>query len=548
MKNIFSAGEVNERLSDVNYGRYIKYAPKEVKEIWQKLHSLSGDDRCVLEALMSRMEDIITGCLDDLCESLEEVSPAGSLCLLPGELLSEVEYIYPKGDGYFLVDRVAWLIAVFGNGEDRGKFCAHKVYDKYLRWACSYFLKIQINSLLQVENYEMSQGVHAERLIMSRLLPMETRIPWVVNEICGQIGNWVNENMSCMSGILGAGVMEKIAKNIDIANSASGTNVENIGCRSIGKMLVKDIPSETLDLFTQDKKLINKRNVESALIGESPTTFPLVKVDGCVRVVNRYAWLQFRDDSFFRVVIGRSSSNSKGDVFEYATTAMLNKCGPRGMEWQSSVELKDPKRGGKGDEIDTFCHLSGVSFVGECKANLLSGSDESVSANFYSTVLERALSQLDVRCRHLTEGWRVNGDGGGEVVGFITTFSSYGGMLWRSTDLSSDSGSTIYSVIPLYSLVLISSVMKTALELKEYLNFRVDLLSRGLEHFDELEVILCFIKRKEITLPDGHEGLIMLRPYELDGQAKLFAPEFNSGNRWKDGFKNIILQHSKPAD
>ena len=134
-------------------------------------------------------------------------------------------------------------------------------------------------------------------------------------------------------------------------------------------------------------------------------------------------------------------------------------------------------------------------------------------------------------------------------MGFITTFSSYGGLLWNATEVGDEKSSENFGIFPLYSLVLAVSALKTPAQLREYLEFRVNSLSHGVKNFDELEYVFGFLSKKDNIINGVKDSeAILFRQYELDDHGVWIDPRVYSHHpNWKDKFLLDLRNYTRPV-
>lgn len=547
-----------QKIIDSAYQTHLQYATKTAKTIWQNyVVSLRKREFQQVEILRKAIEECADDSLQELCSALEEIDPRASLELLLGEFNNRLnEYIVPKGGETFSLARGAWLIGVFGNGTKNGRYEAFKVFNKYVRWVATHLMKLHISSNAFLDDERVLRD-SIKQLEINRHVEPETRMIWITDEITKEIGKWTEANAeSCsISEILNSQIAEQINKNAKDAtyslNEAISKN-RNFLPKAFSDMLLGGVPEELLKKLKAPRLSISPANIQDALNSDLPTFFPIVEVGDEYRVLGRSVWLTKREDALLQLCMKTSPQHSQGKVFEDITTALLQKWGPAGISWRSSVDLVSQKSSKNPDDIDVLGSSKQAVFIGECKANRLSANNSSVAANFDTVVLTKASSQLATRITHWKSGWRPSGSDksfADKLAGFITTFSSYGGLLWNATEVGDKKSSENFGIFPLYSLVLAVSTLKTPAQLWKYLEFRVNSLSHGVKNFDELEYVFGFFSKKDNIINEVQDSeSILFRQYELDDHGVWIDPRMYSHNpNWKDKFLLDLWNYTRPV-
>ena len=301
-----------------------------------------------------------------------------------------------------------------------------------------------------------------------------------------------------------------------------------------------------IQVLTAPSRRITAAELEAALKSDKPNLFPFVKILDKTRVLCRSSWMMRRDDALFRVVMQASPHETEGKVFEDVATALLQRWGPGGITWQSSVNLVSPQSNKKVDDVDILGVSKNMTFICECKANRLSKNNLSVGANFDSVVLNKATSQLETRTEHWNSGWRPKLSGksiADDVMGFIITFSSYGGLLWNPTGLKNGEPSIQFGTFSLYSLVLAVSILKSPADLTNYFSYRLDAINKRFKASDELEFILGFRSGHTDTPSEVQsDKTFLFRQYELREEGQWIDPrKYRSSKNWKNKLLQKLL-------
>lgn len=551
--------EMLQKVIDNAYRTHLRYATATAKTIWHDyVIALHKRESQQVEILRKAIEECAHGTLQELCIALEEIDPRASLELLFGECNDRLnEYRAPKGGETFSLARGAWLIGVFGNGKKVTQYEALKVFNKYVRWVATHLMELHISSTAFEDDDERVLRNAAKQLEINRLVEPETRMMWITDEITKEIGKWAEVNAdSCK---ISESINSKIAEQINM-NTVSTTdslkeaiaNRKNYIPEAFSDMLLNAVPDELLRELTANHQSISPANIQNTLNSDLPTFSPLVELDGKYRVLGRSAWLTQREDALLQLCMQASSQHSQGKVLEDVTTALLQKWGPSSIDWRSSVDLINPKSSKNPDDIDVLGSSTQAVFIGECKANRLSVNNSSVVANFDTVVLTKAASQLATRITHWKSGWRPSDSDkafADKVAGFITTFSSYGGLLWNAAEVADGNSSVNFGIFPLYSLVLAVSALKTSDQFWKYLEFRVNSMSHGVKNFDELEYMLGFLSDRGNKVNRGQDGAsILFRQYELNDRGAWINPRmYRHKQNWKDEFVIELWKYTEPV-
>lgn len=538
---------------------HLKYAPAAAINAWhQHVDAVVRQDFQEARKVGKQIECCARDCLEKLCAALKDVSPVGALELLFGERPDRLyEYQLPTGAEFISLARGAWLIGVFGNGHDSTQYEALKVFNNYVRWVAASLMDTHIKSVSSVNDVDRILTQTASQLETSRLVEPETRMMWVTAEITDEIGKWADANADRLStpGILTSEVTAQINCNVSKATTTLDEAYRN-KLRSIpasfSEMLLDGLPEALVKGLTASHRSITATDVEAALKSDAPTTFPFVKILDKARVLSRSSWMLRRDDALFRTAMQESPRETEGKVFEDVTTALLQKWGPTGITWRSSVNLVSPQISKNTDDVDVLGISENTTFIGECKANRLSENNLSVGANFDDKVLTKAASQLEIRTEHWNCGWRpqlLEQALADDLVGFITTFSSYGGLLWNPNAVRNGEQSVHFGIFPLYSLILAASTLKSPTDLRNYFSYRLDLITKGVKASDELEYILGFHSAQPEAPNEEQNGVVVLfRQYELDNQGIWIDPrEYHYRKDWKDKFVGQLWTHTTPV-
>lgn len=541
------------------YQTHLKYAPAAARNAWnQHVDAVVRRDFQEARKVGRPVEECAHECLLELCEALGNISPVGALELLLGERPDRLyEYQLPKGAEFISLDRGAWLIGVFGNGHDSTRYGALKVFNKYVRWVAASLIDTHIKSVSSVNDADRILTQTAGQLKTSRLVEPETRMMWVTAEITDEIGKWADTNADQLStpGMLTSEVAAQINYNVSKATTTldeAYRNKQRPMPTSFSEMLLDGLPESLVKGLTSSHRPITAHDVEKALTSDAPTIFPFVKIRDKTRVLSRSSWMRRRDDALFRTAMQESPRETEGKVFEDVTTALLQKWGPTGISWQSSVNLVSPQSSKNADDIDVLGFSENTTFIGECKANRLSENNSSVGANFDEKVLTKATSQLEIRTEHWNCGWRPQLHGqafADDLMGFITTFSSYGGLLWNPNAVRNGEQSVHFGIFPLYSLILAASTLKSPTDLKNYFSYRLDLITKGVKASDELEYILGFHSAQtEVPHEEQNGAVVLFRQYELNDQGIWIDPrKYHNRKDWKDKFVRQLWTHTTPV-
>lgn len=541
------------------YQARLRYATGPAKDIWSKyVEAFFKRETNEVQDLKEVLEECVNDSLRELCDALEETDPCAALELLFGECNDRLrDYIVPKASKTFSLARGAWLIGVFGNGQKSNRNDALIVFNKYVRWLATHLMELHITSAMFEDDAERALRNAEDQLEMNRLVEPETRMMWIAAEITREIGQWAGANAgTCrISESLNLRTATQINENVIRAMSA----LEDARSKGAGSMpeafsdmLLRGVPDNILHDLTASHRSISPANIRDTFNSDMPKFFPFVKIGDKCRVLGRSTWLMQREDALFHLCMQASPQHSRGRVFEEVTTALLQKWGPNGIIWRSSVDLMSPKNSKKTDDVDVFGSADQTVFIGECKANRLSENNSSVTANFESIVLTKAASQLAVRTAHWNSGWRpskVNDAFADGVTGFIVTFSSYGSLLWNVAELGDEIPSVEFGILPLYSLVLAVSTFKTPAQFRDYLAFRLDSMAKGVRNFDELEYVLGFHNELGSRLNDLQtDARVHLRQYELDDRGVRIDPrKYKENQDWKTVFLKELMEYTVPV-
>lgn len=548
-----------DKLFDSVYQTHYKYAPEAARNLWRDhLYAVMRQDFQKIKKIEEQVACCTRKCLQELCVALDGISPVGALELLKGEYPDRLdEYQLPKGALTFSRARGAWMIGVFGNGSDTTRYGALKVFNKYVRWDAATLMENHMKIMLHVNEADRELIKTTSDLEASRLVEPETRMMWIAAEITDEIGKWVDLNADRISnsGILTSKITAQINKNVSMAARAlseAGRNNSRSMPISFSEMLLEGVPEELIQVLTARSRRITAAELEAALKSDEPNLFPFVKILDKTRVLCRSSWMMRRDDALFRVVMQASPHETEGKVFEDVATALLQRWGPEGITWQSSVNLVSPQSNKKVDDVDILGVSKNMTFICECKANRLSKNNLSVGANFDSVVVNKATSQLETRTEHWNSGWRPKLSGksiADDVMGFIITFSSYGGLLWNPTGLKNDEPSIHFGTFSLYSLVLAVSTLKSPADLTNYFSYRMDAISKGFKASDELEFILAFLSGHTYTPRDEQSDQVFLfRQYELSEEGQWIDPrKYRSSKNWKNKLLQKLLRSTIPV-
>lgn len=544
------------KLHENAYTSHIKFAPNEAKAAWNAyVDAVANGSSRSLAAATQQAEAAVSKSLTELCDVLTSVSPLASLELLFGERRDRLdEYVIPKGAETVSLARGAWLIGVFGDGEDSSRYGALNAFNKYVRWVTAYLVKLHISSHAIEDKTERNIAGNKSQLEINRLVEPETRMMWIADEITQHIGRWVDANsaLTKLPGVLDAQISQLIGENAEraqVALKAALWNKSPTISESFSATLLDGLPERLVQSLTAPNMQITESNVELALKGEGPTTTPFVRIGDTVSILGRSAWLLQRDDALFRIVMQASPRGKEGQVFEDVAASLLREWGPDGITWESSVDLVSPLRGKDTDDVDVLGCSADLAFIGECKANRLSDNNSSVGANFETVVLNKAVSQLDTRVKHWGQGWRplpMTQDDTEDVTGFAVTFSSYGGMLWNADRLRKNDAPGQFTVIPLHSLVLAVSIIDQPRGLKSYFDFRLESMANGATNMDELEYMLGFVSTLgNATIVPEESARILFRQYELSDEGVWLDPRVYADRRnWKIRFLSEIWENT----
>lgn len=541
------------------YKTHFQYAPHLAKAIWSRfVEAVFDANESEIKKLRNEIEKCANLALEEFCSVLKEIEPRAALELLYGECNDRwAEFITPKGSDVFSLGRCAWLIGVFGSGHNSSQLHALNAYNKYVRWLASHLMEIQMDLLL-ADDDGSSASRAVIRLELNRITEPETRMMWISSEITISAGRWAEENskICATSSVFNTKVAERINRNVEdalkmshdaYANKSSSTPI------SFSAALLSDIPCDLVKQLTASRRSISPNSVRDVVNSDEMKFYPIVKIDGVYRVLQRSCWLFEREDALLHLCVWQSRPDVRGKVFEDVTATLLNEWGPFDVDWSSSVDLVSALSGKRRDDVDVFGMSADCVFIGECKANRLSQNNMSAIGNFESVVLDKAVSQLSIRVAHWEEGWRtsdVASECVSDVVGFIVTFSSYGGLLWNAADIevAGEKVQLEFSVFPLHSLVLAVAALKTSAQLKEYLSSRLYAMKQGVINVDELEHLFAYVCDVNKSLCDVPASATVLpRQYELNGDSLYIDPrKYRNSKNWKSRYASELLAYSVP--
>ncbi len=556
--NSFSEQKMREVFENA-YKTHFQYAPHSARVIWSRyVEAVFDANSSEIKKLRDEIDECVNRALEEFCAVLEEIEPRAALELLYGECNDRWdEFMAPKGSDVFSLGRCAWLIGVFGSGQNSSQLHALKVYNKYVRWLAAHLMKIQMDLLL-ADGGEGSAPRAVIRLELNRITEPETRMMWISSEITISTGMWAegNSEICAISGILNTKVAEQINRNVKYAlkmshdvyaNKLSSTPI------SFSAALLSEIPCDLIKRLTASRRSISPNSVRDVVNSDEMKFHPIVKIDGVYRVLQRSCWLFEREDALLHLCVRQSHQDVRGKVFEDVAVDLLNKWGPFDIDWSSSVDLVSTLSGKKRDDVDVFGMSADCVFIGECKANRLSQNNMSAIGNFESVVLDKAISQLGARVAHWEEGWRpsaVEIECVSDVVGFVVTFSSYGGLLWNAAaiEVAGEKVQLEFSIFPLHSLVLAVAALKTPAELKGYLKSRLDAMVRGVINFDELEHLFAYLSGVNKWLRNVPASATVLpRQYELNDEGVSMDPcRYRNSRNWKDQYISELWKYSVP--
>ncbi|WP_454929029.1 hypothetical protein [Actinomyces sp.] len=556
--NRFSEEKMREVFENA-YKTHFQYAPHSAKVIWDRyVKAIFDANSSEIKKLRDEIEECANLALDEFCSVLEEVEPRAALELLHGECNDRwAEFIAPRGSDVYSLGRCAWLIGVFGSGQNSSQLHALKAYNKYVRWLAAHLMKIQMDLLLANDDGGSASRA-VIRLEVNRITEPETRMMWISSEITISAGRWAegNSEICAISNIFNTKVAERINRNVEdalkMAHDAYVNKLSSVPM-SFSAALLSEIPCELIEQLTASRRSISPNNVRDVINSDEMKFHPFVKIDGVYRVLQRSCWLFEREDALLHLCVRQSRQDVHGKVFEDVAAVLLDKWGPFDVDWSSSVDLISVLSGKRRDDVDVFGMSSNCVFIGECKANRLSQNNMSAIGNFESVVLNKAVSQLGTRVAHWEEGWRpsdVESECVSDVVGFIVTFSSYGGLLWDAAaiEVAGEKVQLEFSIFPLHSLVLAVAALKTSAQLKEYLNSRLDAMVRGVINFDELEHLFAYVSGMNKWLCDVPAlGTVLSRQYELNGEGVSIDPrKYRKSRNWKNQYLSELLAYSVP--
>ena len=564
--NRFSEEKIREVLENA-YKTHLHYAPHLARVIWNRYVEAVFDANLSeieklreIKKLRNEIEECENLALKEFCSVLEKIEPRAALELLYGECNDRfAEFIAPKGSYFFSLGQCAWLIGIFGSGQNSSQQDALKAYNKYVRWLAAHLMKIHIDLRLANDD-EGSASKAVIRLELNRIVEPETRMMWISSEITISAGRWAEENSEIcgISSIFNTKVAERINKNVEdalkMSRDAAANKLSSVPM-SFSAALLSEIPCELIKQLTASHRSISPNNVRDVINSDEMKFHPFVKIDGVYRVLQRACWLSQREDALLGLCVWHSHQDVRGKVFEDVAAVLLNKWGPFDVDWSSSVDLISAQSGKKRDDVDVFGMSADCVFIGECKANRLSQNNMSAICNFESVVLDKAVSQLSARVAHWKEEWRpsdAESEYASDAVGFVVTFSSYGGLLWNATaiEVAGEKVQLKFSIFPLYSFVLAVAALKTAAQLKGYLNSRLDAMVRGVINSDELEHLFAYLSDVNKRLCDVPASATVLpRQYELTVEegAYIDPRKYRNSRNWKNRYVSELFKYSVPV-
>lgn len=544
---------------------HFSFAGKSVRETWRMwLDHMSARDLAAATQLLPKIEDELDVAFNELKESLSKVHPSAARWILPGEDDGTGKfhsYVMPRGGETFSRSRGAWLIGVFGAGENLDRNSALTAFNKYVRWSAAFLVRWHILS-----DFGNGMGSHTlgESIAAHRILGVETRMSWIADEICRQLGRWVDDEHRGAVDTLGSAVMERISLNASMSIGEVKGLFESMEEDSLGRAnvvysfserLLQGVPSKTIESLTAKHQELTDRHLHAALEGELPDLRPVVRVAGENLVLNRSAWLVERDHPMMNVLMESLPSDRFGKPLEDISAALLGRWGPDEFVWRPSITItqwESGKGSRNGDDVDVLGLSDEIAIICECKANRLSQNNFSLDANFDSKILQKAASQVALRTTHWSEGWRDSetSDSSAVATGLIVTLSSYAGGVWSAPKLHHDGELVGICVFPLHALMLAICLIPDPARFASYLNWRTGLLKMGLVTFDELELSLTFTSQGP-TAPTGgdHEGRVLFRGYELSSEAvsELDPRTYATDCDWRRTYFNQLWEASEPA-
>ncbi|GAA4479539.1 hypothetical protein GCM10023190_22790 [Enteractinococcus fodinae] len=538
----------------------IAFAPKQVREVWTQWNNYdSTEERRKNKSAVRVIEEQLESCLDELTISLEGVSPEAATWLLPGERGGE--YMSLRGGEHFNGSMCAWLIGVFGSGRADNLVSAHKVFSKYARWVATYLTR-------WLMLYDLREEEHlGERIVITRLLKVDTKLRWIADEVCAKLGEWVDLNLPASSNALGLSIMRTVEDNVlgttlsyaaDAANDTppnANHTLDSGGSRGtepsasfkpLSDGFLARLPAETLEALSAPSRALTRAELLRALEGEEYVIKPLVRVEGSYKVLNRYSWMYSRDVAIMHAIMLVCKPEEVGRPLEETTVALLRDWGPEGFTWESDVVLAAAGRT-KGDEVDLFGLSSEVALIGECKANRMPRNNASLDATFEERLIGKAVDQVERRIMNWNSGGRpVNSHTRWvPAVGAVITISSYAGAVWSSTSLVKENKQLDVAIFPLHSFLLMASVLENSSEFRAYIEWRTQLLASGVMNNDELEFLVTFLKHPNpLPAPEQHGYPKILEQIEVDSDAAfLLTPKKNRlTDAWRNSYKKELLE------
>lgn len=531
---------VKTAIGNTAYDAHYKHVPKEIRHLATRTsEDLSSNDENALVDI-----DVVLGKLEEeIRDLLSKLAPEAALTLVYGE--QNTPWEAPPGCDKFGYARAAWVVGVYATGNDSSKLAAFRFYSKYIRWCATFLLREHI-SLICGNAVSLAEHVRAKRL-----LNPETRMRWISDTICLEIGRWVDRELQDQRNIWGSAVMRRINQNLMSAFKEGKTGEHLWQSRS--EILLAGLPRELIECLTAKSSVGSSLQVKTMLAGETPSSAPIVSIGGCPYVLNQEAWVLDRDRAILNAVMGLLDQSCEGELLESITSSLLNEWGPSDVKWRARDTLAEVGKK-SGFDID----VSGVSrtrtFLGECKANRSPENDGSLEPNFADRVMTRARKQIEKRVAAARHGYRLTSNTGhtlSSTTGFIVTLLDYGGSIWQKTQLNRYETGPEISIIPLHSFVFAVSIIQTGDELSDYLDMRSDLVLNSVDAYDELEFMLAWCNRDGVDMEKIRDAeQVQIRNYDLPPKARLsIEPDLASDRRsWKSCWQKRLMQAIQPTE
>lgn len=452
------------------------------------------------------------------------------------------------------INRFAWVLGVAAKGERQDTEGLTHYFE-----LCGLWMALSVVlAAASTKDHDLPTGFRSNewREQVRRIMSVEVRTAWACELICSSFADAVasSDQFSALSRVTPESVRTLFEWLRDAKAAMDGRGSTN----GLSGRIVAPVPASTIlaDVSTPSGSL-SGQSFASLVFSSEIENGPVVCFDGeFLPVATRDAFTSL-DLALFdlarRDITGKNATKLRSDLFELTVRGTVRSVVKNRFSVpEGEVMCTDPGDPDNEGETDFFFYdHNGFSYVGECKAMVAPNKAKAVLSAF-SDQLSIAADQVAKRVERVRSshpvtisGDTLTGPAPSLVRGLVTPLHSYAAAILDKSCLGvvlpKDADLRDMAIIPLHALTLLLSGIESGRILNDYLDYRGELLNRGVQIVDEMDAYISFL------YAEGNTGVILsaieqdmvpfLAQYSMDPQAVYDCDRPTSPEGWVEALK-----------